>query len=119
MQRPGQPDLGRGRVVGDGDRGYRGVYLVMAGPGFEPAFAALTGDRVVGDERDVAGGAPAQHLVAGPHLEAEPVLHGGHRRDRLGLGQVFRGDAGDPELADQPGRPQLGEHAEVLGDRGL
>ena len=42
---------------------------------------------------------------------------GDHRGDGLGLGQVRWPDAGDAQLADQPGVAQLGQRAEMLGDR--
>lgn len=49
-------------------------------------------------------------------VDAVPVLHADHRGDGLCLGQVFRCDAGDSEVADQPRLAQLGQRAEVLGD---
>ena len=49
--------------------------------------------------------------------EAVGVLYAYHRRDLLGLGQVLRAGVGHPEVADQAGVAQLGQRAEVPGDR--
>ena len=50
-------------------------------------------------------------------VDAVAVLHADHRRDGLGLGEVLGADVGEAQVADQAGVAQVGERAEVLGDR--
>jgi len=95
-----------------------GEYLVVLGAA-GARFATLAGDREVGHERDALLAAAAQEVVGVPAMgvDAVAVLHADHRGDGLGLGQVRGPDAGDTQLADQPGVAQLGQRAEMLGDR--
>ena len=85
-----------------------------------PGLAPGAGDREERHERDALLAAGAQQLVvpSGRELDAEPVLHADHRRDRPEPRPGAAGlIAGQAQMADQPGVAQLGQRAEVLGDR--
>jgi hypothetical protein len=103
LKGPGQPDLGRGGAVASGHGGQR--------PGLgrpPPALPGRPRDREERHEGDAPVGAGAHDRVMLAQVEAVPVLHADDRRDRLGLGQLVDGHAGDAQVADQAGLAQLG-----------
>jgi hypothetical protein len=61
-------------------------------------------EREVRRERDALPLAPVDKLVVLAVGQVVAVLHGDHRGDALRLGELGRGDAAEPEVADEPGR---------------
>jgi hypothetical protein len=57
-------------------------------------------------------------VFLGARAEEVPVLHAHDRCHRLGLGELPWRHPGNPEVANQAGFAELGEGAEVLGERG-
>ena len=113
VQGPCQADLRRGGLVLAGDR-----EDLLGSGATRTSLAPGSGDGEERDERHALLAAGAQELVLpGAVAEAVRVLHAYHRRDLLGLGQVLRAGVGYPEVADQADIAQLGQRAEVPGDR--
>jgi hypothetical protein len=77
---------------------------VPLGPASRPEPAIVKNGRV----RDALLAAGAQHVVGAraPRVEAVAVLHAGHRRDGLGLGQATWLACGQAQVPDQPGVAQ-------------
>ena len=112
VQRPGQSDLGGGRVVGAGDGEHSRLWSVGA-PAVATWLPAIekNGTNAMRCSPQLSSSASARVMA-----DAVPVLDADHRRDGLGLGEVVGLDVGEAQVADESGLAQVGQCAEVLGD---
>src|SRR5690606_18216611 len=111
-ERPGQPDLRRRRPVGlrDGrELGPPRLRLVLAGE------RARDGEER--HERDAELAAPVHDGVVRAIGEPVSVLHTDDRCDRPRLVELVRRHVRHAELTHQPGLAQLGERAQMVGER--
>jgi AcrR family transcriptional regulator len=73
-------------------------------------------NRPEGHERDAVGRAEIQDRAVAAVADVEAVLDSGDGRDRAGLGELFRVDVADAEMADQSFFPQTRERLEAFGE---